>query len=100
MCVLMPECTVQPRNSFEIMMQSSKERKRPKRVHSSYTKALLKYCEAVSIVACASVATYLFVRNTELRGDHLVRNKLLEEMKVGWTPDVVDSIGEICEAIN
>ena len=81
-------------------MQSSKERKRPKRVHSSDTKAPLKYCEAVSIVACAS---YLFVRNTELRGDHLMRNKLLdllEEMKVGWTPDVVDSIGEICEAIN
>ena len=39
----------------------------------------------------------LFVGDTELRGDQLVRNKLLdllEEMKVGWTPDVVDTIGE------
>ena len=32
-----------------------------------------------------------------MRGDHLVRNKLLdllEEMKVGWMPDAVDSNGE------
>ena len=61
--------------AFEIMMQNSKERTRPKRVHSSGTKALLKYYEVVSIETCASVATYLFVGNTELRGNHLVRNK-------------------------
>ena len=34
---------------------------------------------------------HLFVGDAELRGDQRVRNKLLdllEEMKVGWTPDV------------
>ena len=39
----------------------------------------------------------LFVGDTELGGDQIVRNKLLdllEEMRVGWTPDVVDTIGE------
>ena len=60
-------------------------------------KALLKYCGTALIETCTSVATYLLVGDTELHGDHLVRNKLLhllEKMKVGWTPDAVDSIGE------
>ena len=89
--------TAQQRNAFEVMMQSSNERKCPKRVHSSGTKAVLEYCGTVLIETCTSVATYLLVGDTELRGDHLVRNKLLdllEEMKVGWTPDAVDSIRE------
>ena len=41
--------------------------------------------------------SHLFVGDAELRGDQRVRNKLLyllEEMKVGWTPDVVDTIEE------
>ena len=78
-------------------MQSSNERKCPKRVHSSGTKAVLKYCGTVLFETCTSVTTYLLVGDTELRGDHLVRNKLLElleEMKIGWMPDAVDSIGE------
>ena len=80
-----------------LMMQSSNKRKCPKRVHSSGTKAQLKYCGTVLIETCTSIATYLLVGDTELRVDHLVRNKLLdllEEMKTGWTPDAVDSIGE------
>ena len=36
----------------------------------------------------------LFVGDTKLHGDQIVRNKLLEEMKAGWAPDVVDTIGE------
>ena len=98
---LMPEhetvSTAQQRNAFEVMMQSSNERKCPKRVHSSGTKALLKYCGTVLIETCTSIATCLLVGDTELCGDHLVRNKLLdllEEMNIGWTPDAVDSIGE------
>ena len=98
---LMPEhetvSTAQRRNAFEVIMQSSNERKCPKRVHSSGTKSVLNYCGTVLIKTCTSAATYLLVGDTELRGDHLVRNKLLdllEEMKIGWTPDAVDSIGE------
>ena len=44
------------------------------------------------------ISCYIFTcRGTKLRGDHLVRNKLLdllEEVKVDWTPDAVNSIGE------
>ena len=96
----MPQPTenrMMPKNAFEILLQSSKERKRPKKFIAQVLMISFKQIILLSNPCKLINQLLLFVGDTKLRGDQIVRNKLLdllEEMKVGWALDVVDTIGE------